>query len=53
LLHPGVTVEQIKENTEWDIKIANHLKETSLPTVDEINILRKELDPDGLFLREK
>lgn len=52
-LHPGVGFEQIKENTGWDIKIVDDLKETSLPTVEEIRILRHDLDPDGLFLREK
>lgn len=52
-LHPGATVEQIKKNTGWDIKIADQLKETALPMVEEIHILRHELDPDRLFLKEK
>jgi glutaconate CoA-transferase subunit B len=52
-LHPGASIDQIKDNTDWDIKIADQLKETTLPTVEEIRILRQELDPDRLFLREK
>jgi glutaconate CoA-transferase subunit B len=52
-LHPGASIDQIKDNTDWDIKIADQLKETTLPTVEEIRILRRELDPDRLFLREK
>ena len=52
-LHPGVTVETIKENTGWDLKIADALQETPVPTREEIRILREELDPDGLFLKKE
>ncbi|MBI9085488.1 MAG: hypothetical protein JEZ11_17965 [Desulfobacterales bacterium] len=52
-LHPGVTVEQIRENTEWDLKIADQLLETPTPTTEEIRILREELDPEGLFLKKE
>ena len=51
--HPGVTVEMVRENTGWDLKIAEDVKETHPPTAEEIRILREELDPDGLFLKNE
>lgn len=39
-LHEGVTVEQVRENTGWDIKISPDLKVTPLPTSNELEVLR-------------
>ena len=50
-LHPGKTVEQAKENTGWDLKIASELHTTELVTEKELSILREDLDPDGLYLK--
>lgn len=51
--HPNVTIEQIKENTGWDLNVSPEIKETEPPTIDEIKILREELDPEGIFLNKK
>ena len=50
--YPGITVEQIKANTGWDLKISPNVHEAKTPTEEEIEILRK-LDPKGMFLRKK
>lgn len=50
-LHPGKTVDQIKENTGWDLKVATKLRETQPPTNEELHILRDELDPDRIYLK--
>jgi glutaconate CoA-transferase subunit B len=50
-LHPGKTVEQVKENTGWDIKIAPNLLSTDPPSEAELRILREELDPDRIYLK--
>lgn len=47
-IHPGVQIEQIQENTGWEIKVAPDLVKTSPPTAAELRILRTELDPDHL-----
>jgi glutaconate CoA-transferase, subunit B len=39
-LHPGVTVEQVRENTGWKLAVADHLSTTDLPTDEELDILR-------------
>ena len=50
-LHPGVSVEQVQENTGWQLKISNSLKVTQQPTPDELRILHEELDPQGIYLK--
>jgi len=48
--HPGVTAEKVRENTGWDLKVASELQETKPPTDEELQVLREELDPDGVYL---
>jgi glutaconate CoA-transferase subunit B len=39
-LHPGVTVEQARAETGWNLKIAQQLETTPEPTFTELNALR-------------
>jgi len=39
-LHPNVTVEEITRDVPWDLKIADSLEATPLPTSEEIKIIR-------------
>ena len=39
-LHPGVTREQVIENTGWAIRFADNLSETAEPTETELEALR-------------
>jgi glutaconate CoA-transferase, subunit B len=39
-LHPGITVEQAKANTGWDLKVAANLATTQAPTAQELEVLR-------------
>ena len=50
-LHPGVGIDELKLNIQWEIKISPQLKETSLPTVEELRVLREEVDPQGMYLK--
>lgn len=50
-LHPGATIEQARENTGWDLKVASTINATDPLTVEELNILRDELDPDRIYLK--
>jgi glutaconate CoA-transferase subunit B len=47
-LHPGVTVEQVREAMGWDPRISEDLGETPPPTQDELRLIRTELDPEGI-----
>jgi len=48
-LHAGATAEKARENTGWDLKVAEKLRYTELPTEKELRILREELDPQGTY----
>ena len=50
-LHPGVTDEQVRENTGWELKVAQRLRTTPPPDPEELRILREDLDPDGIYLK--
>ena len=39
-IHPGVTREQIAENTGWPVRYAANVKETPAPTDKELSTLR-------------
>jgi glutaconate CoA-transferase subunit B len=49
--HPGVAIDEVKENTGWELKISPTVHETMPPTTEQIRLLRQELDPKGIFLR--
>lgn len=50
-LHPGKTVEMARENTGWPLKVAETLSLTRPVSAHELQILRQELDPAGLYLK--
>ena len=50
-LHPGATVEQARQNTGWDLKVAGNLRTTPPPDPEELRILREDLDPQGIYLK--
>ena len=49
-VHPGVTVEQVREATGWQLRVADDLAETPPPTAEELRLIREELDPDGVYV---
>jgi acyl CoA:acetate/3-ketoacid CoA transferase beta subunit len=46
--HPGATIEQIRKKTGFPLELAPDLHETPPPTVEEIRLLREEIDPLGI-----
>jgi glutaconate CoA-transferase subunit B len=50
-LHPGATVEQVRDTIGWDVAIAPDLTETPAPTEDELRLIREELDPGGVYTK--
>jgi len=47
-LHPGVTTEEIGQNTGWPLKVADDLKQTPAPTPEELAIIQ-QFDPAGYW----
>ena len=50
-LHPSVTLEQVREQTTWELKVSENLTETPPPTEEELRLIREELDPEGTSTR--
>lgn len=49
-LHPGVRIEDLLNNTGFEIGSAKGISITNEPTPEELHILRKEVDPGGIIL---
>jgi glutaconate CoA-transferase subunit B len=46
--HPGVSVEQISNETGWPVQISSEIHETIAPSRDELSAVRK-YDPKGVW----
>jgi acyl CoA:acetate/3-ketoacid CoA transferase beta subunit len=51
-LHPGVTVEQVREATGFDLAVPDEVPYTREPTAHELELIREVLDPAGTRTRE-
>jgi glutaconate CoA-transferase, subunit B len=49
-MHSGVSPDQIKANTGFEIKIPNDLKTTPSPTSEELTLLREVIDPKHVYI---
>jgi glutaconate CoA-transferase subunit B len=49
-VHPGVTVEEVRAEVSWDLKVAEEVKETKPPTEEQLRITRI-LDAGGIYTR--
>jgi glutaconate CoA-transferase subunit B len=48
-VHPGVSVQQVLENTSFDLIVSKDVPTTELPTREELVLLR-EIDPHGIYI---
>lgn len=44
-LHPGVTLEQVRAQTGFELGVREPLEQTPPPTAEELAILREQIDP--------
>ncbi|MCW2772537.1 MAG: putative CoA transferase beta subunit, partial [Nocardioides sp.] len=51
-VHPGVTVDDVREATGFDLQVDSDVPETRVPTTEELVIIREVLDPKGLRFKE-
>ncbi|WP_369238067.1 CoA-transferase subunit beta [Streptomyces sp. R21] len=51
-LHPGVTVEQVREATGFDLDVPDEVPPTREPTPEELRLIREVIDPGGTRARE-
>jgi glutaconate CoA-transferase subunit B len=49
-IHPGVTIDEIKDNTGFDLVIPEKISRTLAPSPQELHVLRVEVDPSGMVI---
>jgi len=52
-MHPGITKEILQENTGFTLDFSRCRGETLPPTYEELEILYRVVDPEGIFLSKK
>lgn len=50
-LMPGATIEQVVENTAFELIVPSRVDVVDLPTESELSLLR-EIDPEGIYFQE-
>jgi acyl CoA:acetate/3-ketoacid CoA transferase beta subunit len=51
-LHPGVTVEEVREATGFELAVPQEVPYTREPTPKELRLIREVIDPQGIRERE-
>jgi acyl CoA:acetate/3-ketoacid CoA transferase beta subunit len=51
-LHPGVTVDDVVQNTGFELAIASGVPATRLPSASELALMREQIDPEGFANKE-
>ncbi|HBF84838.1 MAG TPA: 3-oxoadipate--succinyl-CoA transferase subunit B [Streptomyces sp.] len=49
--HPGVTADQVRAATGWDLVVADSVETVEPPTAEELRLLREDVDPGRVYLR--
>ena len=49
-LHPGVSIEEIQDNSSFDIAFPSRVRTSPEPSDRDLKILRHEIDPAGIVL---
>jgi glutaconate CoA-transferase subunit B len=50
-IHPGISVEDVKQNTGWPLQVASSLIQTPVPSAEELAMI-KQFDPEGYWTGE-
>jgi len=51
-IHPGVSLDEIRDNTGFELVIGSDVPETRLPTPEELALIREKIDPGSFLARE-
>jgi len=50
-IHPGATLEQVRDTIGWEPRVAEPLAVTPEPTLEELRLIREQLDPEGAYTK--
>ena len=48
-VHPGVSLDDVRDAIEWDLRVSPELSTTPPPNAEELRLIREVLDPDGRY----
>ena len=48
--HPGVTVQEVVENTGFELIIPENVPVNAPPSMEELRLLREEIDPERFYI---
>ena len=49
-VHPGVTVDEVRAEVSWELRVREPVGSTDVPDAATLTLLRDELDPSGIYL---
>ena len=49
--HPASSIEEARDNVQWDLKVHKDVRPLEPPTDEELDVLRNRLDPRGMYLK--
>ena len=49
-VYPGITVQQVIDNTGFELLIKGEVGQIAAPAKEELRVLRQEVDPDHLYI---
>jgi glutaconate CoA-transferase, subunit B len=47
--YPGITEKNVREEVGWPLRLAAKIEEVSAPSVEELRLIREDLDPSGMY----
>ena len=48
-LYPGVTVDEVKAEVGWPLRLAGKMEDVDPPSTEELRLIREELDPGAMY----
>jgi len=48
-LYPGISEKNVREEVGWPLRRAAKIEEVSAPSVEELRLIREDLDPSGMY----
>jgi glutaconate CoA-transferase subunit B len=50
-MHPGVSLDDVRTAMGWEPRVSTDVGETPPPTAEELRLIRRELDPQGIHTK--
>ena len=51
-LHVGISLEEVRDSTGFDIALPEHIESTAAPDDEELFVLRRAVDTTGVLARK-